>query len=273
MASVTRRSPSSPDSRRCSGRTHSPDRRWPSRSRPRWIPAFVRGLVDLANTALRQRVNIKLGVALDALRRAGSTPARDDPEVMLARGRVEREVGDGDSALVAFRGYLEHGPNRGLGRARGSSYPVPARALRRCRALLRGRRSRTTRRPSPAIAPISRPSPATACCASSTRRRVPGGSAYLRQFWGSRDRVGAQARGRAASGALPPALLRPEELPARRAQPALRHRRAISFGQPGFRRPRRDLYPPRRADHRAPPTPRPTSSPTSRGDTAVPKAI
>jgi GWxTD domain-containing protein len=79
-------------------------------------PAFVRGLVDLANTALRQRVNIKLGVALEALRRAGATPSRNDPDVMLARGRVEREVGDGDSALVAFRGYLEQGPNQGLGR-------------------------------------------------------------------------------------------------------------------------------------------------------------
>ena len=64
-------------------------------------PSFVRGLVDLANTALRQRVNIKLGVALDALRRSASTPSAQDPQVLLARGRVEREVGDGDSALVA----------------------------------------------------------------------------------------------------------------------------------------------------------------------------
>jgi GWxTD domain-containing protein len=78
-------------------------------------PAFVRGLVDLANTALRQRVNIKLGVAREALRRAGSTTAGSDPEVLLARGRVEREVGDGDSALAAFNGYLQHGANRGLG--------------------------------------------------------------------------------------------------------------------------------------------------------------
>ncbi len=78
-------------------------------------PSFVRGLVDLANTALRQRVNIKLGVALDALRRAGLTAAGSDPEVLLARGRVEREVGDGDSAVVAFKGYLQHGSNRGLG--------------------------------------------------------------------------------------------------------------------------------------------------------------
>ena len=78
-------------------------------------PSFVRGLVDLANTALRQRVNIKLGVALEALRRSASTTAGNDPEVLLARGRVEREVGDGDSAVVAFKNYLQRGPNRGLG--------------------------------------------------------------------------------------------------------------------------------------------------------------
>src|SRR5215217_7700729 len=78
-------------------------------------PSFARGLVDLANTALRQRVNIKLGVALDALRRAGKTAAGTDPQVLLARGRVEREVGDGDSALAAFNGYLQYGPNRSLG--------------------------------------------------------------------------------------------------------------------------------------------------------------
>jgi GWxTD domain-containing protein len=78
-------------------------------------PGFVRGLADLANTALRERVNIKLGVALDALRRAGHTAGGGDPEVLLARGRVEREVGDGDSALAAFDGYLQYGPNRALG--------------------------------------------------------------------------------------------------------------------------------------------------------------
>lgn len=78
-------------------------------------PSFARGLVDLANTALRQRVNIKLGVALDALRRAGKTSAGSDPEVLLARGRVEREVGDADSAVAAFNGYLQYGSNRSLG--------------------------------------------------------------------------------------------------------------------------------------------------------------
>src|SRR3954470_16145214 len=78
-------------------------------------PSFARGLVDLANTALRQRVNIKLGVALEALRRAGHTPAGGDPEGLVARGRAEREAGDGDSALAAFNSYLQYGPNRGLG--------------------------------------------------------------------------------------------------------------------------------------------------------------
>jgi GWxTD domain-containing protein len=78
-------------------------------------PSFARGLVDLANTALRQRVNIKLGVALEALRRAGKTGAANEPEVLLARGRVEREVGDGDSAVAAFNGYLQRGPNQSLG--------------------------------------------------------------------------------------------------------------------------------------------------------------
>src|SRR5687767_9818205 len=46
-------------------------------------PGFDKGLVDLANTALRQRVNIKLGVALDALRRAAPTEAAKHSEVLL----------------------------------------------------------------------------------------------------------------------------------------------------------------------------------------------
>jgi GWxTD domain-containing protein len=66
-------------------------------------PSFVRGLVELANTALRQRVNIRLGVALDALRSAANTPAGTNPEVLLARGRVERAAGNADSALVALQ--------------------------------------------------------------------------------------------------------------------------------------------------------------------------
>jgi GWxTD domain-containing protein len=78
-------------------------------------PSFVVGLVELAGTALRQRVNIKLGVALDALRQAAATASASNPEVLLARGRVEREVGHPDSAIAAFRRYVATGPNRALG--------------------------------------------------------------------------------------------------------------------------------------------------------------
>jgi tetratricopeptide (TPR) repeat protein len=65
-------------------------------------PTFVKGLVELANTALRQRVNLRTMVALEALRRSASTEAMHNPEVLLARGRIEREVGDLDSALAAL---------------------------------------------------------------------------------------------------------------------------------------------------------------------------
>lgn len=78
-------------------------------------PSFAKGLVELANTALQQRVNIKLNVALDALRRAAGTSATLHPDVVLARGRVEREVGDADSAVAAFRQYAAFGDDRALG--------------------------------------------------------------------------------------------------------------------------------------------------------------
>ncbi|HET8762246.1 MAG TPA: GWxTD domain-containing protein [Gemmatimonadales bacterium] len=78
-------------------------------------PSFAKGLVELANTALQQRVNIKLNVALDALRRAAGTSATLHPDVLLARGRVEREVGDADSAVAAFRQYAAFGDDRALG--------------------------------------------------------------------------------------------------------------------------------------------------------------
>lgn len=78
-------------------------------------PSFDRGLIDLASTALRQRINIKTTLAREALRQAAATTASSNPDVLLWRGRVEREVGDVDSAIVAFRGYLEKGGKRGLG--------------------------------------------------------------------------------------------------------------------------------------------------------------
>ena len=78
-------------------------------------PSFVHGLTDLANTALEQRLNLRLAVALEALRRAGSTAVARHPAVLLARGRIEREVGDADSSAAAFRGYLNAGGDPELG--------------------------------------------------------------------------------------------------------------------------------------------------------------
>ena len=194
-ASATRRSPSSPASRPCWARTRSPGRRWRSPSRPRWTRRSSAGLVELANTALRQRVNIKLGVALDALRRSATTAGAQDPEVLLARGRVEREVGDGDSALAAFQGYLERGREPGPGPARDRPHAVPARAVRRSAARTTRARPRTTRPRSRATGPISRPSPPTACCVSSTSSRRAAGGLSASEFWTERDRAELRADG------------------------------------------------------------------------------
>ena len=77
-------------------------------------PAFGRAAIDLANTALAQRIRPRLEVALEAVRLAARA-AGDRPDVQLARGRVEREVGEGDSALVGFRAYLAQGGDSGVG--------------------------------------------------------------------------------------------------------------------------------------------------------------
>ncbi len=149
-------------------------------------PSFVRGLVELANTALRQRVNIRLTTALDALRRAGATEAGRNPAVLLARGRVEREAGDPDSALAAFRAFVAAGADTAAGRYelartrlwRGDTGGVEdylAAAASNDSAVVAGLRSD--------LAPI---------VSDSVLREFDGlrGAAraqYLRQFWSTRD--------------------------------------------------------------------------------------
>ncbi len=78
-------------------------------------PAFARAVIDLARTAMRQRVRARLNVALDALREAAATAAAGSGELQLARGRVEREAGEDDSALVAFQRYMDVGGDSGVG--------------------------------------------------------------------------------------------------------------------------------------------------------------
>jgi GWxTD domain-containing protein len=78
-------------------------------------PSFANAVVDLADAALRQRIRPRLDVALGAVRQAAVTEAGTVPAVQLARGRLERGVGSGDSALVAFSRYLEFGGDSGIG--------------------------------------------------------------------------------------------------------------------------------------------------------------
>lgn len=78
-------------------------------------PSFVQGLVELSNTALRQRTNIRLGVALAALRRSARTPAGHNALVLLMRARVERIAGSADSALAAVNTLLETEPDNAAG--------------------------------------------------------------------------------------------------------------------------------------------------------------
>ncbi len=157
-------------------------------------PGFVRGLVELSNTALRQRVNIKLGVALDALRRAAPTQAGRDPQVLLARGRVEREVGDGDSALAAFRDYMERGSSRSLGQLEVARtlfllgrfdgvQPYYEGAATEDPATVAGYRVD--------LAAIASDSVLNEFDRQSGQQRV----AYLKRFWGDRDREELRADG------------------------------------------------------------------------------
>jgi GWxTD domain-containing protein len=78
-------------------------------------PGFAQATIDLANAALQQRIQPRLQVALQAVRLSAASPAGRVPGVQLARGRVEREVGEADSALVAFHAYLAVGGDSGLG--------------------------------------------------------------------------------------------------------------------------------------------------------------
>jgi GWxTD domain-containing protein len=78
-------------------------------------PSFAQATVDLATTALSQRVGPRLDVALAAVRQAAASPAGARPLLQLMRGRVEREVGDVDSAVAGFQSYLALGGDSGVG--------------------------------------------------------------------------------------------------------------------------------------------------------------
>jgi tetratricopeptide (TPR) repeat protein len=78
-------------------------------------PTFTQAVLDLAETAMSQRVRPRLAVALGALREVGPLESTDQPALLLARGRLERRIGAGDSAVAAFNRYLAVGADSGLG--------------------------------------------------------------------------------------------------------------------------------------------------------------
>src|SRR5438552_18382038 len=65
-------------------------------------PSFAEAAMDVANTALSQRIQPRLQVALDAVRLGAAAPAGRTAGVQLARGRVQRAAGGRDSARAAL---------------------------------------------------------------------------------------------------------------------------------------------------------------------------
>ena len=77
-------------------------------------PHFVAAAVELAELTLGLRDIALMRPAVAALRRAAALPGTH-PEILLAKGRVERAAGQLDSAGIAFERFLTAGGARGLG--------------------------------------------------------------------------------------------------------------------------------------------------------------
>src|SRR5256712_3709190 len=90
-------------------------------------PSFASAVVDLANTALTQRIRPRLDVALNAVRFAAASTAGRQPDVQLVRGRVEREAGEAGSAPGAFHAYLAARGSSGVGFAGDTRPASPVR--------------------------------------------------------------------------------------------------------------------------------------------------
>jgi hypothetical protein len=69
-------------------------------------PSFVEGVVGFAQVAREQASGAQLAEALHVVRLVTASPLGWDPALLLERGRLERLVGDPDSARVAFRRAL-----------------------------------------------------------------------------------------------------------------------------------------------------------------------
>src|SRR2546430_6840021 len=85
-------------------------------------PSFAQASIDLANTALTQRIQPRLEVALQAVRLAAASTAGRNAGVQLAPGRGGREGGEADSSVAGVPAHPSVG-----GRPRGRP-PEPPRA-------------------------------------------------------------------------------------------------------------------------------------------------
>src|SRR5258708_22205712 len=72
-------------------------------------PSFAFAVVDLANTALTQRIKPRLDVALSAVRLAAGAPAGRHADARLVHGRLQRVAADAHSALLGFPAPLSAG--------------------------------------------------------------------------------------------------------------------------------------------------------------------
>ena len=70
--------------------------------------SFVYGVFELGDNALHLGISAHLTGALFALREVARAPAGRDSSVLMLRGRIERDVGDVDSAIAAFQALLNH---------------------------------------------------------------------------------------------------------------------------------------------------------------------
>jgi GWxTD domain-containing protein len=159
-------------------------------------PSFADALVDLATTALRMRIAPRLDVAQRALRLAAATSAGSRPEVLLARGRVERELDARDSALAAFRAYVAAGGDSVVGGVETARTLAllgwPDSAVAAYRAAERARMTDAAQQAFRAdVAWIAAPGE----LAAYDRLAADSVGSWLRRFWGERDVVDGRRAG------------------------------------------------------------------------------
>ena len=157
-------------------------------------PSFAFAVVDLANTALTQRIKPRLDVALSAVRLAAGSPAGRHADVQLVRGRVEREAGEADSALAGFRAYLAVGGDSGVGLLElARTYYFARRPPDGWRAYLAGARAATS---APALtlyrSDLSWIADSAELAAFDALPDPPARAAWLEAFWTQRDVVEAR---------------------------------------------------------------------------------